>query len=159
MLGRMRDGTVAQFQEHKMVVPPGERLQESRLLAPLRAAKRRRQLHPFFFRMGPVALSISSVLLIGLMAVLYLSQLGQAVAANQKLQDLHRQQAVLQRQDQDLVVVVAQEQSPAYIAAHARSLGLVPADPKTVQLVVVPDLKPIPTDLVPARGTSTFGSE
>jgi len=113
---------------------------------PILAAKQRRQLHPFFFRMGPVTLSISSVLLIGLMAILYLSQLGQAVAANQKLQDLHRQQAVLQRQDQDLVDVVAQEQSPAYIAAHARSLGLVPADPKTVQLVVVPDLKPIPTD-------------
>ena len=49
------------------------------LKQPILAAKRRRQLHPFFFRIGPVALSISSVLLIGLMAVLYLSQLGQAV--------------------------------------------------------------------------------
>jgi hypothetical protein len=68
------------------------------------------------------------------------------VAANQKLQDLYRQQAILQRQNQDLVDVVAQEQSPAYIDAHARSLGLVPADPKTVQLIVIPGLKPIATD-------------
>ncbi len=114
------------------------------LQKPILAAKRRRQLHPFFFRMGPASLSISSVLLIGLMAVLYLSQLGQAVAANQRLQDIHTQQAILQRQDQDLVNDISQEQSPAYIAAHAKSMGLVPADSKTVQVVVVPYLKPIP---------------
>ncbi len=114
------------------------------LQKPILAAKRRRQLHPFFFRMGPASLSISSVLLIGLMAVLYLSQLGQAVAANQRLQDIHTQQAILQRQDQDLVNDISQEQSPAYIAEHAKSMGLVPADPKTVQVLVVPYLKPIP---------------
>jgi hypothetical protein len=111
---------------------------------PIVAAKQRRQLHPFFFRMGPVALSISSVLLIGLMALLYLAQLGQAVSANQRLQDLHRQQIILQRQDQDLANQVAQEQSPAYIAQHAKALGLVPADPKAVRVVVIPHLKPIP---------------
>src|SRR5205085_10746 len=103
---------------------------------PILAAKRRRQLHPFLFRVGPVALSICSVLLIGLMATLYLTQLGQAVTANSKLQDLHRQQAVLQREDQDLVNIIAQEQSPAYIEEHAKSLGLVPADPKTVKVIV-----------------------
>jgi len=113
---------------------------------PIVAAKQRRQLHPFFFHMGPVALSISSVLLIGLMALLYLAQLGQAVAANQRLQDLHRQQIILQRQDQDLAYQVAQEQSPAYIAQHAQAHGLVPADPKTVRVVVIPHLKPIPAD-------------
>ena len=111
---------------------------------PILAAKRRRQLHPFFFNMGPVALTISSVLLISLMAVLYLTQLGQAESANQVLQDLHRQQAILERQNQDLVNTIAQEQSPAYIAEHAKSLGLVPADPKDVQVLVVPHLKPIP---------------
>jgi len=111
---------------------------------PIVAAKQRRQLHPFFFHMGPVTLSISSVLLIGLMAILYLSQLGQAQAANQKLQDLHRQQAILQRENQDLLDQVAEEQSPAYIAARAKDLGLVPADPKTVQVIVIPGLKPIP---------------
>ncbi len=111
---------------------------------PILAAKQRRQLHPFFFRMGPVALSLSSVLLMGLMAILYLTQLGQAVAANQRLQDTRTQQADLQRQNQDLVYTIAQEQSPAYIAAKAKSLGLVPADPKAVQVVVVRHLRPIP---------------
>ena len=113
---------------------------------PIVAAKQRRQLHPFFFHMGPVALSISSTLLLGLMALLYLSQLGQAEAANQKLQDLYSQQTTLQRQSQDLANLVAQEQSPAYIAQHAKAQGLVPADPKTVRVVVIPHLKPIPAN-------------
>ena len=115
---------------------------EAVLPKPILAAKRRRQLHPFLFRMGPVTLSICSVLLIGLMATLYLTELGQAVTANSKLQDLHSQQTILQRENQDLVNTIAQEQSPAYIAAHAKSQGLVPADPKTVQIIVVPHLKP-----------------
>jgi len=93
--------------------------------------------------MGPVALSISSVLLISLMAILYLSQLGQAVAANQKLQDIYTQQVTLQRENQDLVNVIAQEQSPQYIAQRAKSLGLVPTNPKTVQVLVVKHLEVI----------------
>lgn len=113
---------------------------------PILAAKRRRQLHPFFFRMGPVALSICSVLLIGLMAVLYLSQLGEAVNTNQQIQDLHKQQATLERQNQDLVSLIAQEESPAYIAEHARAMGLIPADSKTVTVLVVRHLKPIHMD-------------
>jgi cell division protein FtsL len=108
---------------------------------PIVAAKRRRQLYPFFFSMGPVALSICSVLLIGLMAVLYLTQVGQAVSANQQIQDYHNQQAALQRQNQDLVVTIAQEQSPAYIAAKAQAMGLVPEDPKVVQVIVVKHLE------------------
>jgi len=110
---------------------------------PILAAKRRRQLHPFFFRIGPVALSICSVLLIGLMAVLYLSQLGQAVTANRQIQQYHRQQATLQRENQDLLYTIAQDESPTYIAEHAKSLGLVPADSKVVTILVVPHLLPI----------------
>ncbi len=110
---------------------------------PILAARRRRQLYPFLFHMGPVALCICSVLLIGLMAVLYLSQVGQAVSANETLLQLHTQEAVLQRQNQDLVDSIAQEQSPAYIAAQAKRMGLVPVDPTAVQVVVVPHLKPV----------------
>lgn len=108
---------------------------------PILAAKRRRQLYPFLFSMGPVALCICSVFLIGLMAVLYLSQLGQAVSANQQLQDLHTEQATLQRQNQDLVNTIAQEQSPDYIATKAKALGLVQPDPKTVQVLIVKRLE------------------
>lgn len=110
---------------------------------PIQAARRRRQLHPFLFRIGPVALSICSVLLIGLMAVLYLSQLGQSVTANQQIQQFHNQQAVLQRENQDLLYSIAREESPGYIAEHAKSLGLVPADSKSVTIVVVPHLLPM----------------
>lgn len=113
---------------------------------PILAARRRRQLHPFFFRIGPVGLSICSVLLISLMAVLYLSQLGQAVTANQEIQSMHRQQATLAREDQDLALQIAQEQSPVYIAARASAMGLVPADPKTIIVLVIPHLKQIPSD-------------
>ena len=112
---------------------------------PIHAAKLRRQLHPFLYRIGPVALSICSVLLIGLMAVLYLSQLGQAVTANRQIQQFHSQQMVLQRENQDLLYTIAREESPSYIADHAKSLGLIPADSKSVIIVVVPHLLPMKT--------------
>ena len=111
-------------------------------LKPILAAKRRRQLYPFFFSMGPVPLTMISVLLIGLMAVLYLTQLGQAVTANQSIQDMRSEQAVLQRQNQDLVNTIANEQSPGYIAQEAKKLGLSPS--QNVQIIIVKNLKPIP---------------
>jgi cell division protein FtsL len=120
-------------------------------LKPILAAKRRRQLYPFLFSMGPVALSICSVVLIGLMAILYLTEVGQAVAVNQQLQDLQAQQSPLQRQNQDLVNVIAQEQSPDYITEHAKSLGLVPADPKIIQTIVIKNLEPIRHDNINIR--------
>jgi hypothetical protein len=113
-------------------------------IPPILAAKRRRQLYPFFFSMGPVALCTTSVLLIGLMAILYLSQVGQAVAANQQLQTIVSEQASLERQDQDLAFTIATEQSPAYISARAQQMGLVPADPKQIQILVVKHLHAIP---------------
>jgi cell division protein FtsL len=97
-------------------------------------ARGRRQLS----RIGPVALCLCSVLLISLMAILYLSQLGQAVTTNQQIQDLRNQQTALQRQNNDLVNTIAQEQSPAYIAAQARKMGLTPANPQNVRVIVVP---------------------
>lgn len=112
---------------------------------PIIAAKRRRKLYPFAFQMGPVALCITSVCLMGLMAVLYLSQVGQAVAVNQQIQDLHTQQATLQRQNQDLLDQIAHERSPEYIADNARKQGLMPVDPKNIQIIVVPNLQPMPT--------------
>jgi cell division protein FtsL len=78
------------------------------------------------------------------MAILYLSQLGQAVNANQQIQDLHQQQATLQRENQDLVNTIAQEESPSYIIAHAKAMGLVPANLKEVQILVVKHLETIP---------------
>src|SRR5581483_126000 len=74
----------------------------------------RHGLAPLFLRIGPVDLCLCSVLLISLMAILYLSQLGQAVTTNQQIQDLRNQQVELQRENNDLVNAIAQERSPAY---------------------------------------------
>jgi len=92
-------------------------------------AQRRRHMHPSFLRMGPATLCITCVLLVGFMAVLYLSQVGQVVAANHQLQDIRSEQAALERQNQDLVDTLTREQSPAYIAEQAQKMGLGPVVP------------------------------
>ena len=102
--------------------------------------KRRKQL---FLHMGPVALTICSVLLIGLMAVLYLSQQAQAVSANQQLQSMRNEQNALTRQNQDLTDQIANVKSPAYVADQASKLGLVPADPNKVQIIKIHHLQPL----------------
>ncbi|WP_149401285.1 hypothetical protein [Dictyobacter arantiisoli] len=112
-------------------------------LRPMLAVRRGRQLRPFFFHMGPVALSITSVLLIGLMAVLYLGQVGQAAVANQQLQDIRSQQATLQRENQDLSQTIAIERSPAYITKQAIRAGLVPVNLRNVRTIQVPGLQPV----------------
>ena len=68
------------------------------------------------------------------------------VTANQHIQDLHQRQATLQRENQDLVNTIAQEESPTYIIVHARAMGLVPANPEAVQILVVKHLRTIPRD-------------
>lgn len=108
------------------------------------SARRGRQRRPFFFHMGPVALSITSVLLIGLMAVLYLSQVGQAAVANQQLQDIRSEQTILQREDQDLSQTIAIERSPAYISTQAAKAGLVPENPSDVKIIQILGLQPLP---------------
>jgi cell division protein FtsL len=102
------------------------------------------QQRPLFLSMGPVALCVTSVMLMGLMAVLYLSQVGQAVDTNRELEQIRQEQSSLTRQNQDLVELLAEEQSPGYIIKHAREQGLQPADPKNVHIIFIPDLQPIP---------------
>ncbi|GCE48441.1 cell division protein FtsL [Thermosporothrix hazakensis] len=111
---------------------------------PVLATRRRRQLHPFFFRIGPVTLCIISLLLIGLMAVLYLSQQGRAVAANQQIQNLRLAQKELERKNQDLQEQLAKERSPSHIVEQAQKMGMKQADPNSVEVIVVPHLRPIP---------------
>jgi cell division protein FtsL len=78
------------------------------------------------------------------MAVLYLSQVGQAVNTNQQLQQIKQQQSSLMRQNQDLAEQLAEAQSPAYIVKHAQQQGLQPVDPQNVHTIVVPNLQPNP---------------
>ncbi len=99
---------------------------------------------PFAFRMGTLTVSVSGVLLIALMSVLYLNQLGQAAKANQALQQIQSQRAALARQQQDLNATIAQEQLPTYVAAHASQQGLLPPDWRDVRMIKVPGLQPVP---------------
>ena len=105
--------------------------------------QRRRYIRPPFFRMGPTTLSITCMLLVGFTAVLYLSQVGQGVAANHQLQDLRNEQVALERQNQDLAAIVTQEQSPAYIIRQAQKMGLGPVDPQKVWIISVAHLQEI----------------
>ena len=100
-------------------------------------AQRRRPPRPFSFHMGPVPLCISCVLLVSLMAVLYLSQVSQVVTANHQLQSIRNEQAALERQNQDLVAILTQEQSPAFIIEQAQKMGLRPTDPKDLWVIPV----------------------
>jgi cell division protein FtsL len=106
------------------------------------AFRKHPQQHSWFLNMGPVPLCVISVVLIGLMAVLYLSQVAQAVDTNRQLQQINQQQSSLMRQNQDLAEQLAKEQSPDYIVKHAQQQGLQPADPNKVHTIVVPNLQP-----------------
>lgn len=126
-------------------VSPGRQGQDQAIQRrPVRAT--RRQVRPFALPMGPVTLTICSVLLIGLMAVLYLSQQAQAVSANQQLQSMRDEQSQLTRQNQDFTDQIATAQSPAHIAAQATRMGMIQADPAKVQIIKIHNLQPIPDD-------------
>ena len=101
-------------------------------------ANGRRRFPVLFSRIGPVTLSICSVLLMSLMAILYLYQQGQTVTTNQQIQALRNQQTTLQRQNDDLVNTIATEQSPEYIAAFAEKMGLEAANPQDVRVISNP---------------------
>jgi cell division protein FtsL len=113
------------------------------------ALSKRPEPRSLFLSMGPVALCMTCVALTGLMAVLYLSQVGQAVDTNRELERLRQQQSSLMRQNQDWAEQLAEEQSPRYIGQHAKQQGLQPADPRDVHTVVVPNLQPEPDQKQP----------
>lgn len=120
---------------HQGLHPRGTRQRRGQGAGQAWLANGRRRFPPLFSRIGPVTLSICSVLLMSLMAILYLYQQGQAVTTNQQIQALRNQQTALQRQNDDLVNQIANEQSPEYIAAFASKLGLAPANPQNVQVI------------------------
>lgn len=122
--------------DHQRTLPRGSRARRARGLSDQAwLISSRGHLPLLFSRIGPVTLSICSVLLMSLMAILYLYQQGQAVTTNQQIQTLRNQQTVLQRQNDDLVNTIATEQSPEYIAAFATKMGLAPANAQNVQTV------------------------
>ena len=106
-------------------------------MSPLAAARLRR-LSPLLVRMGPVTLTLSCLALIGLVAMVYLGQVGAATAANARLLALQQEHALLVREDEALHERLGAAQSPAYIDRRARELGLEPAPPGSIQVIAVP---------------------
>lgn len=85
----------------------------------------------------PLVFALSSVALIGLLAVLYLNQVAGAAVANARLRSLNARQTSLQRQDAALHQQLGALTSPAYIDQRARAMGLAPGDPGVVLVVTV----------------------
>jgi cell division protein FtsL len=112
-------------------------LQEPEQVPPLRAARARRTFAASLYRLGPLSLGILGLVLISLLALLYLNLVALATKANQDLQDLSARQAQLQQQNQALQEQQGTLQSPAYIGQRASEMGMVPADPSTVQTIVL----------------------
>lgn len=82
-------------------------------------------------------LALEGALIVGVLALLYLSQVAAVNTANSRLQSLQTQQTNLRRTDQQAHETLAQAQSVAAIDRRARALGLRPATPGAI-IVVTP---------------------
>ena len=75
---------------------------------------------------------LECAVVIGLLALFYLSQVAAVTATHQTLLQEQARQSDLRRQDADLRAQLGALQSPAYIEQRARALGMVPANPASV---------------------------
>jgi cell division protein FtsL len=105
---------------------------------PLEAARQRRRLAASIYQLKPLSLGIIGTLLISLLALLYLNEVGLAIQANQRLQQLAGDQTQLQQANQDLRQQQGTLLSPSYIESRARQMGMVPSDPTTVHTITIP---------------------
>ncbi len=109
---------------------------------PLQAARARRLLASSLYRLRPLPLAVVGAMLISLLALLYLNEVGLATQARLRLQELATQQTQLQQQNQRLLQQQGRLQSPAYIENQAKQMGMVPADPSQVQIILIPGSVP-----------------
>ena len=75
----------------------------------------------------PRSVLLLSMVIIGLLALLYLHSASQVALANSQLQMEHAKHLQLERQDQQLHLQLGEATSPAYIDHAARALGLSPS--------------------------------
>lgn len=76
---------------------------------------------------------------VGLLALLYLSQVAALTSTRQTLLQEQTRQTTLRRQDADLHAQLGRLQSPASVEQRARALGMVPADPAAVVWITLHD--------------------
>jgi hypothetical protein len=106
------------------------------------AQARYERLLPFRLRLGPVTITLLCLALVGLLALAYLGQVAAVASENQRLQALQAQQDLLRREDEAAHARLGAAQNPEYIRRRAGELGLVPAPPGSVQVIVVPASTP-----------------
>ncbi|MGO8948163.1 MAG: hypothetical protein ACLQUY_10965 [Ktedonobacterales bacterium] len=75
----------------------------------------------------PRSVLLASMVIIGLLALLYLHTTSEVALANSRLQSEHAQQMQLERQDQQLHLQLGEATNPAYIDRAARAMGLMPS--------------------------------
>ena len=92
-----------------------------------------------FARQPQPARILAFAVLVGLLALLYLSQVAAVTATHQTLLQEQARQSDLRRQDATLHAELGQLESPTYIEQRARALGMVPADPAAVVWIALHD--------------------
>ena len=108
-----------------------------------KGASQRQRVHPTrgwlarFAGQSAPALALEGAAMVGLLALLYLSQVAAVNTTNSHLQTLQAQQADLRRTGALAHEQLAQAQSVAAIDQRARALGLHPATPGVI-IVVTP---------------------
>ena len=102
-------------------------------------------------RLAWVALECAVV--IGLLALLYLSQVGAVTSANASLQSAQARQTSLRRQNAQAHAQLAAARNPAYIDQRARAMGLAPVTTDTPSRPIV-----IPVHVQPLLGQSSQGA-
>jgi hypothetical protein len=96
-------------------------------------------------RVGLAALTLSALLLIGALALVYLGQVGAVADASARWQAEQAAQTRLLRADQEAQARLATAQTVAYIVARARALGMAPVPPSAITIVVAPAATPAAT--------------
>ena len=84
-------------------------------------------------------IALELAIVVGLLALLYLSQMAAVTSAHDTLLQEQARQTDLRRQDAELHAQLGQAQSPAYIERRARALGMVPANPASVVWITIHD--------------------
>lgn len=92
-----------------------------------------------FMRQRQPVMALELAIVVGLLALLYLSQVAALTATHQTLLREQARQSDLRRQAAELHAELGQAQSPVYVEQRARAMGMVPANPASVVWITIHD--------------------
>lgn len=99
----------------------------------------RRTLAARFNQQRQPLIALELAVMVGLLALFYLSQVAAVTSAHDTLLQEQERQIDLRRQDAEARAQLAQAQDPAYIAQRAHELGMVPANPAAIIWIAIHD--------------------